>query len=78
MKNFADQLKPLVERAGTARAADLCGVTPRTIQLWLANPAKPPCRAMQVGALSLLRDAASAAPKTPRPRKGRAMPSTNK
>lgn len=52
--SFADQLKPHVERLGTNEAARICGVTPRSLQLWRSNPAKPPCAAMQAGALLLL------------------------
>lgn len=52
---FAEQLRPHVERVGTGRAAMVCGVTPRTLQLWLARPDKPPNAASQAGAISLLR-----------------------
>lgn len=55
---FAARLRPLVEHLGTAESARLCGVTPRSIQLWLAQPDRPPNAATQTGALHLLRQAA--------------------
>jgi len=50
---FAQQLKPLVDKIGSARASQLCGVNQRTIQRWLKRP--PPNLANQAGALLLLR-----------------------
>ena len=50
--SFADQLRPLVERIGTAEAARICGVTPRSLQLWMRG--SEPCAAMQAGVLLLL------------------------
>jgi hypothetical protein len=55
--SFADKLRPHVERIGTAESARICGVTPRAIQLWLANPKSPPNAATQAGALLLLKKA---------------------
>ncbi len=50
---FAKQLKPLVDRVGSARAAILCGVNQRTIQRWLKGP--PPNLATQAGAIQILK-----------------------
>lgn len=58
MTTFADQLKPLVRRLGTTEAAAICDVTPRSLQLWMSSKGTP-CRAMQVGVLQLLSEAAS-------------------
>ena len=33
--SFATDLRPHVERLGTAEAARLCGVTSRSLQLWM-------------------------------------------
>jgi hypothetical protein len=38
---FADQLQPHVKRLGTLRAAALCGVTPRSLQLWIRGEGNP-------------------------------------
>lgn len=57
---FPEFLRSQLDRLGTAKAAELCGVTPRSIQLWIANPDKPPCAAMQVGVRQIL---SSASPK---------------
>jgi hypothetical protein len=61
MPTFAQQLKPLVSAlpgdtrdAQIARAARLCGVSPRTIYLWLTGQGNPN-RATRTGALALLR-----------------------
>lgn len=51
---FAECLRPLVAVHGTGKAAELCGVTPRTIQLWLKGAGPPPNKATQTGALALL------------------------
>lgn len=51
--SFADQLRPHVERLGTAEAARLCGVTPRSLQLWMRGEGNPNA-ATQAGALLLL------------------------
>jgi transcriptional regulator with XRE-family HTH domain len=51
--SFADQLRPLVERLGTAEAARICGVTPRTLQLWMRGEGNPNA-ATRAGALLLL------------------------
>ena len=51
---FADQLQPHVKRLGTLRAAALCGVTPRSIQLWIRGEGNPNL-ATQAGALAILR-----------------------
>jgi hypothetical protein len=50
---FAEQLKSHVERIGTARAAAICGVTPRSIQLWLRGASNVNA-ATRAGALLLL------------------------
>lgn len=55
---FSSRLRPLVEAHGTAAAARLCGVTPRSLQLWLRGAT--PCAAMQAGVLLLLSGAAKA------------------
>ena len=55
--SFADRLRPLVERLGTAEAARICGVTPRSLQLWMRGA--EPCAAMQAGAIMLLSRAVS-------------------
>lgn len=54
--SFADELRPHVERLGTGKAAALCDVTPRTLQLWLAGQGNPNT-STRVGALMLLRNA---------------------
>lgn len=52
--SFADQLRPLVERVGgPVPAAEICGVTERTIRLWLRSEGNPNA-ATQAGALLLL------------------------
>ena len=51
---FADQLQPHVKRLGTLRAAALCGVTPRSLQLWIRGEGNPNL-ATQAGALAILR-----------------------
>lgn len=53
---FANQLKPLVDQLGTAKAAEICGVTPRSLQLWMRG--SKPCAAMQAGVIFLLTRAA--------------------
>ncbi|HUE15395.1 MAG TPA: hypothetical protein VMR25_14610 [Planctomycetaceae bacterium] len=53
---FADQLQPHVKRLGTLRAAALCGVTPRSLQLWIRGEGNPNL-ATQAGALAILRKA---------------------
>jgi hypothetical protein len=50
---FAEQLRPHIERIGATRAAELCGVTPRSIRLWLRGEGNPNL-ATQVGVISLL------------------------
>lgn len=60
---FATRLRPLVEAHGTAAAAALCGVTPRSLQLWMRGAT--PCAAMQAGVLLLLQPR----PHRPAPRK---------
>jgi hypothetical protein len=58
---FADQLKPLVDALGVGRSAEICGVTPRTIHLWVRG--RPvPSLATQAGALMLLRAALAGQP----------------
>jgi len=60
--SFADQLRPLVEKAGgSTPTAAICGVTRQTVNGWLRG--KLPNLATQAGALVLLRAA-----KTKRPR----------
>ncbi len=54
--SFADQLRPQVERLGTAEAARICGVTPRSLQLWMLGQGNPNA-ATQRGAIELLREA---------------------
>ena len=56
---FADQLQPHVKRLGTLRAAALCGVTPRSLQLWIRGEGNPNL-ATQAGALAILREAQAA------------------
>lgn len=51
--SFADHLKPLVKRLGTNEAARLCGVTPRSLQLWMRGEGNPNT-ATQAGAILLL------------------------
>jgi hypothetical protein len=53
---FADQLQPHVKRLGTLRAAALCGVTPRSLQLWIRGEGNPNL-ATQAGVLAILRKA---------------------
>lgn len=61
---YAQQLRPLVDRHGTIEAARICGVSPRSLQLWMRGA--EPCAAMQAGTLLLLSDQpASVAPKAP-------------
>lgn len=62
---FSALLRPLVQRIGTAKAAQLCEVSPRTIQLWLAHPEKPPALAMQFGVIALLSRGKSRVDKAP-------------
>ena len=50
---FSAQLRPLVAQIGVARSAETCGVDPRTLHRWKTG-GKPPCAAMQAGALLLL------------------------
>ncbi len=52
---FSEQLKPLVEAIGTNESARICGVTARTIQIWMRGP-REPSAASQSGALKLLRE----------------------
>jgi DNA-binding phage protein len=53
---FADQLRPLVERAGgPTAAATVCGVTRQTIFRWLRG--NEPNISQQTGALVMLRKA---------------------
>jgi DNA-binding XRE family transcriptional regulator len=61
MTQFRTQLTMLVASIGTARAAKICGVSPRTIQLWMRGEGNPNL-ATKAGALSLLQ--AEAAKKT--------------
>lgn len=50
---FSEKLRPLVERVGTNDAAKLCGVTTRTLQLWMRGEGNPNL-ATQTGALIIL------------------------
>ena len=50
---FSDQLKPHVERMGTAGAARVCGVTQRTVQLWMVGCGNPNA-STRAGAILLL------------------------
>lgn len=52
---FAAQLRPLVGRVGTTEAARLCGVTPRSLQLWMRGDGIPNA-ATQRGCLVILRE----------------------
>ena len=61
--SFAEDLRPHVERLGTAEAARICGVTPRALQLWMRGEGNPNA-ATQAGALLLL---GRARPKKERP-----------
>jgi hypothetical protein len=54
---FADAIAPLVKQLGQARAAEVCGVTVRTIQRWLDGQTVN--RATRTGAILLLREAAT-------------------
>lgn len=58
---FSDQIRPLVEAVGTAKAAALCGVTPRSLQLWMQGGT--PNTATQVGVIVILTKAAKAVKK---------------
>lgn len=59
---FARQLLPLVARVGGAvNAAEICGVSSRTVRLWLRGEGNPN-RATRVGALHLLENS----PKSPK------------
>lgn len=60
---FAEDLRPHVERLGTAEAARVCGVTPRAVQLWVRGDGNPNA-ATQAGAILLL---SRAKPKKERP-----------
>lgn len=72
---FAARLRPLVEAHGTAAAAALCGVTPRSLQLWMRGAT--PCAAMQAGVLLLLSAGAKATwPATSRAGKPRSPATT--
>lgn len=51
--SFATDLRPHVERLGTAEAARLCGVTPRSLQLWMRGEGNPNA-ATQAGVILLL------------------------
>lgn len=53
---FAAQLKPHADRLGSARVADLCGVSVRSIQLWLKGQ-REPNRATVAGVLGILKGA---------------------
>lgn len=55
---FANVLAPLVEKVGTGEAARLCGVTPRTLQLWMRGEGNPNL-ATKRGTLDILRGAAA-------------------
>jgi len=56
MKAFADQIRPLVYKLGTAKAAQLCGVTSRSMQLWISGHGNPNL-ATRTGVLVLLQAA---------------------
>jgi len=52
--SFADRLRPLVDRVGgPTRAAEICGVTRQSVNLWLRGEGNPNA-ATQAGALLLL------------------------
>ena len=52
--SFPDQLRPLVDRVGgPTPAAEICGVTRQTVNLWLRGEGNPNA-ATQAGALLLL------------------------
>jgi len=38
---FPAEIRAHVERIGTAEAARVCGVTPRTLQLWMRGSGNP-------------------------------------
>lgn len=61
--SFSDDLRPHVERLGTAEAARVCGVTPRAVQMWMRGEGNPNA-ATQAGAILLL---SRAKPKRERP-----------
>lgn len=50
--SFQQQLKSLVDKIGTNESAKVCGVTPRSLQLWIKG--NTPCSAMQAGVILLL------------------------
>jgi len=54
--SFAVEIRRCCKLLGTAKAASLCGVTPRTLQLWARNAGNPKV-ATRVGALAILRSA---------------------
>jgi hypothetical protein len=70
--SFADQLRPLVQKAGgSTPAAAICGVTRQTVNGWLRG--ELPNLATQAGALVLLRAAKTKRPRhTPNPNDERA------
>lgn len=55
--SFAEQLRPLIDQLGSTAAAKVCGVTDRTIRLWLQSQGNPNA-ATQAGAILLLSKAA--------------------
>jgi hypothetical protein len=61
--SFADQLRSHVDALGTATAARICGVTPRSIQLWMRGLGNPNA-ATKAGAILLLEKAREEAPPT--------------
>ena len=62
---FADQIRPLIELLGTTESARICGVTPRSLQLWMRGAT--PNAATQAGAVLLLARAAKSGRKTIQP-----------
>ena len=60
-KPFGAQLRAHVDRLGAVKAASICGVTPRSLYLWMRGP-RVPCIAMQAGCLLLLKQAHAPTP----------------
>lgn len=72
---FASVLNDQIARLGIPEACNVLNISRRTLEFWRYG--KPPRLVIQVGALAILADAASAAPCTVRPLSGCAMPTPN-
>ena len=62
MKHFPTALRAEVERLGTNESARICGVTTRTLQLWMNGDGNPNLATM-AGAILLLSQAKRTKPK---------------